>query len=76
MAATENKLSAAEIVDALVKQTTRELGRDAEFIRDQIGLRRRDGDPNWDANIGLAPPTVLAAFGRALNLVSAGCNLE
>jgi hypothetical protein len=60
------KISQLIVRDYLIDRTTDELRGDARFIAKKIEFRPRDGEPNWDANIGLAELVVLKAFGRAL----------
>jgi hypothetical protein len=50
----------------LIDRTTDFLRRDARFIHTELKVRQRDGTPNWDANIGIAPPKVLEAFADSL----------
>ena len=40
------KMSIGELEDALIKETTRQLGCDAGGIREKIEVRHRQGDPN------------------------------
>ena len=46
-------------------------GEDGRRFRNQIEYRQRDGVPNWDANLGIAAPHFLTAFGIAMDKVSA-----
>jgi hypothetical protein len=60
-------LPLAAIRAFLIDRTTDMLRRDARFIAAKLEFRQRDGEPNWDANIGIADPVVIRAFGAALN---------
>ena len=60
------KISRFTVRDYLIDRTTDELRSDARFIATKIEFSRRDGEPNWDANIGRAEAVVLKAFGAAL----------
>lgn len=70
------KVSEATLVDFLIDETGPALGRDAIFLRKAIAIRRRAGEPNWDANCGIAPPAVLRAFAQALSKLQKEYDLE
>ena len=59
-------VSASALIDLLVAETAQQAAFNVDHLRDQIKIRRRDGDPNWDALIVGASAPVAAAFGRAL----------
>jgi len=59
-----------------VTLTSKLLKRDADFLARMIVIRRRGGEPNWDANIGVAPPEVLKAFGIALQTMQQNYDVE
>ncbi len=60
------KISRFTVRDYLIDRTTAELRSDARFIVTKIEFRKKDGEPNWDANIGVAESVVLKAFDAAL----------
>lgn len=60
------KISRFIVRDYLIDRTAHELRGDARFIATKIEFRRRDGEPNWDADIGRAESVVLKAFGAAV----------
>ena len=62
--------------EILIDETTRVLGRDASFLRARLTIRRRNGTPNWDANIGVAGTAVVAAYLQALEHVKARYDLD
>jgi hypothetical protein len=70
------KLALSKLGDLLVDLTTKMLKRDATFLARMIVVRRREGEPNWDANIGVAPPEVLKAFGLALQTMQENYDVE
>jgi len=70
------RIAKATLVEILLHETGRVLGRDASFLGQQLEIRRRDDEPNWDANRGIAGPTVIKAFGIALTRVQAQHNLD
>lgn len=55
-----------QLLDLLLTDTSATLGRDASFLARQIEFRRREGEPNWDANCGVAGPAIVKAFSIAL----------
>jgi hypothetical protein len=63
-------------VDLLISEATRALGKDAGFLCERLEIRRREGDPNWDADIGISEPDVVAAFGCALSQIRRAYDLE
>jgi len=66
----------ATLLEILLHETSKVLGRDASFLGQQIAFRRREGSPNWDANCGIAGTTVVKAFGIALQKVQAEYDLD
>jgi|HubBroStandDraft_6_1064221.scaffolds.fasta_scaffold1123639_1 hypothetical protein len=60
------KLPLNSVRDFLIDQTTDALRRDARIIAPYLNIRERTGEPNWDANIGIAEPSIIRAFGIAL----------
>jgi hypothetical protein len=60
------KITLDEMKNYLIDGTTYELVADATFVAKSIEIRQREGQPNWDANIGISIPAVVAAFGRAV----------
>ena len=63
---TRKKISRFTVRDYLIDRTTAELRSDARFIVTKIEFRKKDGVPNWEANIGVADSVVLKAFAAAL----------
>jgi hypothetical protein len=63
-------IALATLAEILIDGTTRVLGRDASFLRARLTIRRRNGTPNWDANIGVAGTAVVAAYLQALEPAS------
>ena len=61
-----HKISRFTVRDYLIDRTTDELRGDARFIATKIEFHQRDGEPNWDADIGRAEAIVLKAFGAAV----------
>jgi hypothetical protein len=41
--------------------------RGATFLPPVVEIRKRNSEPNWNAEIGVAVPAVVKAFGVALN---------
>jgi hypothetical protein len=70
------KISLTTMRDYLIDQTSDALRRDARMIAGQLIIRKRDGTPNWDANIGIAPPPLLKAFAVALNALQGEYDIE
>jgi hypothetical protein len=60
------KLPLNTVRDFLIDQTTDALHRDARIIAPYLNIRERAGEPNWDANIGIAEPSIIRAFCAAL----------
>jgi hypothetical protein len=55
------------LIDKLVREIGRLLGKDANHLTDKITLHRvADPHPNWGADIGAVSPYVLSAFRQAL----------
>jgi hypothetical protein len=55
------------LIDSLVRETGRLLGKDANHLTDKITLHRvADQHPNWRADIGAVSPYELSAFRQAL----------
>jgi hypothetical protein len=46
-------------------------GEDGRRFREQIEYRQREGEPNWDANIGTTSTPFLKAFAIAMDKVKA-----
>jgi hypothetical protein len=71
-----SKVAEATLIEMLLNETTHALKKDASFLGKQIEIRRRDGEPNWDANCGIGGTRVVKAFGVALTKVQAQYDLE
>jgi hypothetical protein len=55
------------LIDKLVREIGRLLGKDANHLTDKITLHRvADQHPNWGADIGAVSPYDLSAFRQAL----------
>jgi hypothetical protein len=70
------KIPLDQIRNYLIDWTTDELRADARFIAKSIEIRQREGEPNWDANIGISIPAVVAAFGRAVGRLRREYDIE
>jgi len=70
------KIALATLAEILIDDTARELGRDVSFLRPRLTIRNREGQPNWDANIGIAGNAVVAAFLKALEHAKARYDLD
>ena len=70
------RVAEATLLEILIQETGRELGKDANFLGQKIQIRRRDGEPNWDANCGIAGLPIIKGFATALNTVKAQYNLD
>jgi hypothetical protein len=60
------KLSLAEMRNRILEQTTTALENNARFIAAGLEIKQREGTPNWEANIGVAPGTVHKTFLRVV----------
>jgi hypothetical protein len=60
-------IALATLAEILIDETARVLGRDASFLRARLTIRRRNGTPNWDANIGVAGTAVASAVRATLS---------
>jgi hypothetical protein len=60
------KLSSAQMRKSIIEQTAKAVGGNVRFIEAGLEIRPRDGSPNWDANISIAPMAVIRAFAEAL----------
>jgi hypothetical protein len=60
------KISFAELRKHIIEQTTKAVGANARFVEAGLEIRPRDGTPNWDANISIAPAAVVRAFAETL----------
>jgi hypothetical protein len=65
-----------QIVDLLEKLTGKVLKRDTTFLARMIVITRRQGELNWDANIGVAPMDVRRAFEIALQTMKQNYSVE
>jgi hypothetical protein len=70
------KLPLIAVRDYLIDQTTDALRRDARIIAPYLKIRTRVGEPNWDANIGIAEPSIDRAFGIALLNMQRDCDVD
>jgi hypothetical protein len=70
------RVAKATLLQILIDETGRALGKDAHFLGQKIEIRKRDGEPNWDANCGIVGPPITKAFAIALNKVQAQYNLD
>jgi hypothetical protein len=65
-----------ELRNILANQTTNAMRRNARFIATKVQIIRREGEPNWDANLGIGPPPLLKAFAFALSETQRFYDLE
>lgn len=65
------EVAEATLVEILLQETTKALGRNASLLGKQIEIRGRNGNPNWDANCNIA-----GTFGIALTKVQAQYDLD
>ena len=70
------KLPFTEVRKSLIEQTTKAVGGNARFVEAGLEIRQRDGTPNWDANISIAPTAVIRAFAEALSEMQNQYNIE
>jgi hypothetical protein len=70
------RVAEAALLGILIHETGRALGKDANFLGEKIEIRKRNGEPNWDANCGIAGPPIIKAFATALNKTQALYNLD
>jgi hypothetical protein len=59
------KVSETTLRQILVDETGRRLGTDARHIVDKITIAHRQGEPNWDADIGMVGLATHKAFAAA-----------
>jgi hypothetical protein len=55
----------------LIDGVTETIGQDARFIAPLLIIRRCDGTPNWDADIGIQSPALHRAFLQVLSQLQA-----
>jgi hypothetical protein len=60
------KISSASMRTSLIEHTAKAVGSNARFVEAGLEIRPRDGTPNWDANISIAPTKVIQAFAEVL----------
>ena len=70
------KVAISTLATILINETTKSLGRDAGFLGPRLTIRRRNGVPNWDANIGIASTEVVSAYLKALWRVKSQFDLD
>jgi hypothetical protein len=70
------KISFGEVRKILIERTTKAVGANARFVEAGLEIKRRDGTPNWAANIGIAPNPVIKAFDEALDSMQSQYNIE
>ena len=63
------------LLEILLSQTGKALGKDASYLGDRIEFIRREGAPNWDATIKIASPPDLKAFAAARKYAQGRYNL-
>lgn len=74
--AARQKISFGEVRKGLIERTAKAVGNNARFVEAGLEIKRRDGTPNWVANIGIAPTTVSKAFDEALTTMQNQYNIE
>jgi hypothetical protein len=70
------KISLAALAEIIEGEFNKTLGRSCASYMPRVGFRGRDGEPNWDVDIGLAPPDVLSAFLGAIDVVKAKFDID
>jgi hypothetical protein len=60
------KITYAEMRQSIIEQTAKAVGGNVRFVEAGLEIRQRNGTPNWDANISIAPTKVNKAFAEAL----------
>jgi hypothetical protein len=63
----------AEIIEA---EFSKSLGRSAADYMPRVQIRPREGQPNWDGNIGTIAMPILSAFNEALDRVKTAYDLD
>jgi hypothetical protein len=61
------KISSVQMRNRIIEQTAKAVGGNARFVEAGLEIRPRNGTPNWDANISIAPKAVIRAFVAALS---------
>lgn len=74
--ADREKIALETLAEVLHSEFSKSLGRDASDFMPRIGLRACDGDPNWDATIGVVGVPVLTAFLEATSRLKATYDLD
>jgi hypothetical protein len=59
------KIPRDDLVDVLLAEITRIIGKGANFLGDRITISRREGEPNWDAECGVTGARNQKAFSAA-----------
>jgi hypothetical protein len=70
------KIPLAALAEIIESEFNKTLGRSCASYMPRVGFRARDGEPNWDVDIGLAPPEVLSAFLGAIDVVKTTFDLD
>jgi len=47
------KVASAAVAEMSIMETSKSLGGDARFLAPHLNVRRRGGEPNWDARIDI-----------------------
>jgi hypothetical protein len=70
------RLSREMLIPVLVREISRQLRHEPPDLARRVEIRHREGEPNWDATIGIAPLHLLRAFNDALATTQAMYDLE
>lgn len=60
------KITYTEMRKRIIEETAKALGTNARFVEAGLEIRPREGAPNWNANISIAPKSVNQAFAETL----------
>ena len=69
-------VAAATLREIIEAEFSKSLGRSAADYMPRVQLRSREGQPNWDGNIGTIALPILSAFNEALERVKTAYDLD
>jgi len=61
-----HKIPYTEMRKRIIEETAKAVGANARFVEAGLEIRPREGTPNWNANISIAPKAVNQAFAETL----------
>jgi hypothetical protein len=70
------KVGFATLAEIIESEFTKSLGRSAADLMPRVKIRASSGEPNWDVDIGMLAPAILAAFLEAVDRVKALYDLD